>query len=69
MSSLKGRSRPQIIIDNDAGGDDAMAIFLALLYEKHFEGIIMFQPKVDRLNNWQWEHKFGKCLQKQSKNT
>ncbi|XP_013148511.1 PREDICTED: probable uridine nucleosidase 2 isoform X2 [Papilio polytes] len=38
MSSIKGRSRPQIIIDNDAGGDDAMAIFLALLYEKHFEG-------------------------------
>lgn len=30
--------RPKIIIDNDAGGDDAMAIFLALLYEKHFNG-------------------------------
>lgn len=29
---------PKIIIDNDAGGDDAMAIFLALLYEKHFNG-------------------------------
>ncbi|CAG5036488.1 unnamed protein product [Parnassius apollo] len=28
----------KIIIDNDAGGDDAMAIFLALLYEKHFDG-------------------------------
>ncbi|XP_050350343.1 inosine-uridine preferring nucleoside hydrolase-like [Nymphalis io] len=31
-------SSPKIIIDNDAGGDDAMAIFLALLYEKHFHG-------------------------------
>ncbi|CAH2069000.1 unnamed protein product, partial [Iphiclides podalirius] len=30
--------KPKIIIDNDAGGDDAMAIFLALLYEKHFDG-------------------------------
>ncbi|XP_039765605.1 probable uridine nucleosidase 2 isoform X2 [Pararge aegeria] len=29
---------PKIIIDNDAGGDDAMAIFLALLYEKHYNG-------------------------------
>lgn len=28
----------KILIDNDAGGDDAMAIFLALLYEKHFNG-------------------------------
>ncbi|XP_059049267.1 nucleoside hydrolase-like isoform X2 [Achroia grisella] len=28
----------KIVIDNDAGGDDAMAIFLALLYEKHFNG-------------------------------
>ncbi|XP_052753724.1 uncharacterized protein LOC113514760 isoform X3 [Galleria mellonella] len=28
----------KIIIDNDAGGDDAMAIFLALLYQKHFNG-------------------------------
>ncbi|XP_053601169.1 uncharacterized protein LOC128669936 isoform X2 [Plodia interpunctella] len=28
----------KIIIDNDAGGDDAMAIFLALLYEKHYNG-------------------------------
>uniref|UniRef100_A0A2A4JSV1 Inosine/uridine-preferring nucleoside hydrolase domain-containing protein n=1 Tax=Heliothis virescens TaxID=7102 RepID=A0A2A4JSV1_HELVI len=31
-------SKPKFIIDNDAGGDDAMAIFLALLYEKHFDG-------------------------------
>ncbi|XP_052753726.1 uncharacterized protein LOC113514760 isoform X4 [Galleria mellonella] len=31
----------KLVIDNDAGGDDAMAIFLALLYEKHFNG-----PKV-----------------------
>ncbi|KAJ8735045.1 hypothetical protein PYW08_014295 [Mythimna loreyi] len=30
--------KPKFIIDNDAGGDDAMAIFLALLYEKHFDG-------------------------------
>ncbi|KAM3960166.1 uncharacterized protein ACR2FA_005797 [Aphomia sociella] len=29
---------PKIVIDNDAGGDDAMAIFLALLNEKHFNG-------------------------------
>ncbi|CAH0722917.1 unnamed protein product, partial [Brenthis ino] len=29
---------PKILIDNDAGGDDAMAIFLALLCEKHFNG-------------------------------
>ncbi|XP_023955104.2 uncharacterized protein LOC112058469 isoform X2 [Bicyclus anynana] len=29
---------PKVIIDNDAGGDDAMAIFLALLYEKHYNG-------------------------------
>ncbi|XP_048005896.1 probable uridine nucleosidase 2 [Leguminivora glycinivorella] len=28
----------KLIIDNDAGGDDAVAIFLALLYEKHFNG-------------------------------
>ncbi|XP_014354749.2 probable uridine nucleosidase 2 isoform X2 [Papilio machaon] len=34
----RGRPKPKIIIDNDAGGDDAMAIFLALLYEKHFDG-------------------------------
>nr|XP_049697981.1 uncharacterized protein LOC110370000 isoform X1 [Helicoverpa armigera] len=31
-------SKPKFIIDNDAGGDDAMAIFLALLYERHFDG-------------------------------
>ncbi|XP_060810305.1 uncharacterized protein LOC106141358 isoform X1 [Amyelois transitella] len=30
--------RHKIVIDNDAGGDDAMAIFLALLYEKHYNG-------------------------------
>ncbi|CAH0600228.1 unnamed protein product [Chrysodeixis includens] len=30
--------KPKFIIDNDAGGDDAMAIFLSLLYEKHFDG-------------------------------
>ncbi|XP_061709167.1 nucleoside hydrolase-like [Cydia pomonella] len=28
--------KSKLIIDNDAGGDDAVAIFLALLYEKHF---------------------------------
>ncbi|CAK1548704.1 unnamed protein product [Leptosia nina] len=27
-----------LVIDNDAGADDAMAIFLALLNEKHFNG-------------------------------
>lgn len=31
-------AKPKFIIDNDAGGDDAMAIFLALLYEKYFDG-------------------------------
>ncbi|KAJ0181407.1 hypothetical protein K1T71_003492 [Dendrolimus kikuchii] len=30
--------KPKFVIDNDAGGDDAMAIFLALLYEKYFDG-------------------------------
>ncbi|XP_068628892.1 uncharacterized protein [Battus philenor] len=30
--------RTKLVIDNDAGGDDAVAIFLALLYEKHFDG-------------------------------
>ncbi|XP_075981078.1 uncharacterized protein LOC142979788 [Anticarsia gemmatalis] len=30
--------RPKIIIDNDAGGDDAMAVFIALLYEQHLSG-------------------------------
>ncbi|KAJ8733770.1 hypothetical protein PYW07_014321 [Mythimna separata] len=30
--------KPKVVIDNDAGGDDAMAIFLALLYEKYFDG-------------------------------
>ncbi|KAM3960167.1 uncharacterized protein ACR2FA_005798 [Aphomia sociella] len=29
---------PKIVIDNDAGSDDAMALFLALLNEKHFNG-------------------------------
>ncbi|XP_022112309.2 probable uridine nucleosidase 2 isoform X2 [Pieris rapae] len=28
----------KILIDNDAGADDAMAIFLALLNEKHYDG-------------------------------
>ncbi|XP_026331330.1 probable uridine nucleosidase 2 [Hyposmocoma kahamanoa] len=28
----------KLIIDNDAGGDDALAIFIALLYEKYFQG-------------------------------
>ncbi|XP_030022945.2 uncharacterized protein C1683.06c [Manduca sexta] len=32
------QSTQKVIIDNDAGGDDAMAIFLALLYEKYFDG-------------------------------
>ncbi|XP_063835751.1 uncharacterized protein LOC135084929 [Ostrinia nubilalis] len=30
--------KSKLVIDNDAGGDDAMAIFLTLLYEKHFDG-------------------------------
>lgn len=39
MSDLRLHDkRPKFIIDNDAGGDDALAIFLALLYEKHFDG-------------------------------
>ncbi|XP_050684729.1 uncharacterized protein LOC126979454 isoform X2 [Leptidea sinapis] len=37
----KSSEQNMIIIDNDAGADDAMAIFLALLYEKYFDG-----PKV-----------------------
>ncbi|CAH0406170.1 unnamed protein product [Chilo suppressalis] len=28
----------KLVIDNDAGGDDAMAIFVALLYEKYYDG-------------------------------
>ncbi|CAH2099532.1 unnamed protein product [Euphydryas editha] len=36
--TISSDSSPKILIDNDAGGDDAMAIFLALLYEKHFNG-------------------------------
>ncbi|KAI5639387.1 inosine-uridine preferring nucleoside hydrolase domain-containing protein [Phthorimaea operculella] len=28
----------KLIIDNDAGADDAIAILMALLYEKHFDG-------------------------------
>lgn len=32
--------KPKFVIDNDAGGDDAMAIFLALLYEKQFDGYV-----------------------------
>nr|XP_004923028.2 probable uridine nucleosidase 2 isoform X1 [Bombyx mori] len=31
-------NRPKYIIDNDAGGDDAMAIFIAILSEKYFDG-------------------------------
>ncbi|CAG4920956.1 unnamed protein product [Colias eurytheme] len=31
-------SESVIVIDNDAGADDALAIFLATLYEKHFNG-------------------------------
>ncbi|XP_075981064.1 uncharacterized protein LOC142979774 isoform X2 [Anticarsia gemmatalis] len=38
MADFENDSRPKFIIDNDAGGDDAMAIFLSLLYEKHFNG-------------------------------
>ncbi|KAJ2943961.1 hypothetical protein O0L34_g8284 [Tuta absoluta] len=34
ISDVKGK----IIIDNDAGADDAIAILMALLYEKHFDG-------------------------------
>ncbi|KAL0849837.1 hypothetical protein ABMA28_011776 [Loxostege sticticalis] len=34
--SLNGRLK--LVIDNDAGGDDAVAIFEALLYEKHYNG-------------------------------
>ncbi|CAG5036491.1 unnamed protein product [Parnassius apollo] len=37
-SNQNNDRKTKIIIDNDAGGDDAMAIFLALLYEKHFDG-------------------------------
>ncbi|XP_049887853.1 uncharacterized protein LOC126382131 isoform X2 [Pectinophora gossypiella] len=32
------KPRGKLVIDNDAGGDDAMAIFLALLYEKYVDG-------------------------------
>lgn len=39
--SDKGK-RAKFVIDNDAGGDDAMAIFLALLYEKHYNGFVIF---------------------------
>ncbi|KAL4707639.1 hypothetical protein ACJJTC_006989 [Scirpophaga incertulas] len=28
----------KLVIDNDAGGDDAMAIFVSLLYEKYYNG-------------------------------
>lgn len=35
-------NKPKFIIDNDAGGDDALAIFIALLYEKHFDGYVFF---------------------------
>ncbi|XP_049887848.1 uncharacterized protein LOC126382129 isoform X2 [Pectinophora gossypiella] len=36
--SVSTNARSKLLIDNDAGGDDAMAIFLALLYEKYFDG-------------------------------
>ncbi|CAH2069002.1 unnamed protein product, partial [Iphiclides podalirius] len=29
---------PKLVIDHDGGADDAMAIFMALLYEKYFHG-------------------------------
>ncbi|KAI5639388.1 inosine-uridine preferring nucleoside hydrolase domain-containing protein [Phthorimaea operculella] len=29
---------PKLVIDHDGGADDAMAIFLALVYEQHFNG-------------------------------
>ncbi|KAL4718882.1 hypothetical protein ACJJTC_010882 [Scirpophaga incertulas] len=32
------RDRAKLVIDNDAGGDDAMAIIMALLYEKYYYG-------------------------------
>ncbi|KAI8430296.1 hypothetical protein MSG28_000608 [Choristoneura fumiferana] len=32
---------PKLIIDHDGGADDAMAIFMALIYEQYFNG-----PKV-----------------------
>ncbi|XP_026323797.1 probable uridine nucleosidase 2 [Hyposmocoma kahamanoa] len=32
------RNDIKIVIDNDAGSDDAIAIFIALLYEKYFQG-------------------------------
>ncbi|CAH2990310.1 unnamed protein product [Chilo suppressalis] len=35
---IPATKRPKLVIDNDAGGDDAMAIFLAVLNEKHFDG-------------------------------
>ncbi|XP_047991834.1 inosine-uridine preferring nucleoside hydrolase-like [Leguminivora glycinivorella] len=34
----KGKGNPKLIIDQDAGADDAMAIFMAFLYEKYFNG-------------------------------
>ncbi|XP_045761225.1 probable uridine nucleosidase 2 [Maniola jurtina] len=30
--------KPKLIIDHDGGADDAMAIFMALLYEKYYNG-------------------------------
>ncbi|XP_037300513.1 uncharacterized protein C1683.06c isoform X1 [Manduca sexta] len=33
--------KPKFVIDNDAGGDDAMAIFLSLLYEKYYDGPLL----------------------------
>ncbi|KAJ2943960.1 hypothetical protein O0L34_g8283 [Tuta absoluta] len=41
ISSEKVRARPKLVIDHDGGADDAMAIFLALIYEQNFNG-----PKV-----------------------
>ncbi|CAG9782731.1 unnamed protein product [Diatraea saccharalis] len=38
LSSSAPLHKKNLLIDNDAGGDDAMAIFLALLNEKHFDG-------------------------------
>ncbi|XP_059049345.1 inosine-uridine preferring nucleoside hydrolase-like [Achroia grisella] len=37
-SDNKIKGGPKILIDHDGGADDAMAIFIALLYEQYFDG-------------------------------
>ncbi|KAI5639386.1 inosine-uridine preferring nucleoside hydrolase domain-containing protein [Phthorimaea operculella] len=41
ISCKKVQAGPKLVIDHDGGADDAMAIFLALIYEQNFNG-----PKV-----------------------